>query len=82
MKKPPGFNAPFQALKGVSVKEAQPPKEKTAQAKPPDKKPPDESELFSLAMHGVKPIKQDRVTPEPEDPTVRVQAMRPRIRSD
>ena len=82
MKKPAGFNAPFQVLKGVSVKEKKPPREKTAQAKPPEKNPPDESELFSQAMHGVKPIKQDRVTPEPEDPTMLVQTMRARIRSD
>jgi len=82
MKKPAGFNAPFQVLKGVSVRETKPPREKTAQTKPPGKKPPDESELFSLAMQGVTPIKQDRVTPEPEDPAMLARSVRARMRSD
>jgi len=82
MKKSAGFNAPFQSLKGVSVKPKKAPEEKAAPASAPPPNPPDESELFSQAMHGVKPIKQDRVTPEPEDPTMLVQTMRARIRSD
>lgn len=82
MKKPVGFNAPFQALKGVNVAPKPAPREKTPEAAPPKKNPPKESELFSLAMQGIKPIKQDRVMPEPEDPTMLVQAMRARLRSD
>ena len=82
MKKSAGFNAPFQTLKGVSVKPKMAPRVITTEAAPPKQTPPDDSELFSQAMHGVKPIKQDRVTPEPEDPTLLVQAMRERIRPD
>ena len=82
MKKSAGFNAPFQTLKGVNVKPKEKPREKVVPASVPKKNPPDESELFSQAMHGVKPIKQDRVSPEPEDPSHLVEALRARIRPD
>jgi len=82
MKKPAGFNVPFQTLKGVKVKEKKAPPENTIPAAPPRQQPPDESEIFNLAMHGVKPIKQDRVTPEPEDPAMLAKTMAARIRPD
>ncbi|MEN6473805.1 MAG: Smr/MutS family protein [Syntrophaceae bacterium] len=80
MKKDPQFNAPFQALKGVTVKEkAQRRKAPEASPAATPKPPADDADLFRQAMQGVSPIKQDRIAPEPENPQAYVRAIRQNI---
>lgn len=82
MKKDPGFNTPFQVLKGVAVREK--PRRTTKPAEPvvPEPPEPNETELFDQAMQGVAPLAHDRVTPEPEDPQALIRAMRAHLRSE
>jgi DNA-nicking Smr family endonuclease len=65
-KKDEPFHDPFKKLKGVKVKPKDAPVPKRAPERP--KAPPDDAELFSLAMKGVVLMDNDCVTPEPVDP--------------
>jgi DNA-nicking Smr family endonuclease len=84
MKRSSGFNSPFDILKDFAVKEKTKPEKRTKREAPVSeaKRESTEEELYALAIEGVKPLKHDRVTPEPEDPQSLIHSMREHWRTD
>ena len=75
------FNSPFSKLKGIKIKK------KGKEKKQPLRTPPqqnqgsnDEEVLFAHAMNGVKPMDNDRITPEPVEAETVIQSIHESIR--